>query len=238
LRVLASLVPLTLLGLGLLGVFGREDIWREELGPAIKERVSMPVYTGIDYTVERIFDRSAWGLVAFAEALAMWHVSRGTRIVMLALNKIHDVGETRSWQRQLAIDVMLAASLIAAVTAAFLLVVGLPRLTTGGAATALKVLAWVGAAAILALIIGVLIRYAPAERPDVRWASLGSLLVVAVWVVTSVAFGWWTGSVANYKSAVGVLLAFLVLTTYVLVSTTIFLVGAQLDELARTGGRP
>jgi hypothetical protein len=33
------------------------------------------------------------------------------------------------------------------------------------------------------------------------------------------------------------LLVFLLLTTYVLMSTTVFLAGAQLDELARKGGR-
>jgi uncharacterized BrkB/YihY/UPF0761 family membrane protein len=52
----------------------------------------------------------------------------------------------------------------------------------------------------------------------------------------SLAFGWWAGSIADYKSAVGTLTAFLLLTTYVLTSTTIFLAGAQLDELARKGG--
>jgi uncharacterized BrkB/YihY/UPF0761 family membrane protein len=48
----------------------------------------------------------------------------------------------------------------------------------------------------------------------------------------SLLFGWWAGSVADYKSAVGTLTAFLLLTTYVLTSTTIFLAGVQLDELA------
>ena len=235
--MLASLVPLTLLGLGLLGIFDREDLWRDDLGPAIEARVTRPVYAAIDYTVERIFAQSAWSLVAFAAALALWHVSRGTRIVMKGLNAIHDTAETRSAKRLFVTDVALAGALLTLYTVAFLLVVGLPLLGSGAASTVLQVLAWLGAALILALAIGLLVRYAPAEQPDVRWASAGSLLVVAVWVVTSVVFGWWAGSVADYKSAVGALLAFLVLTTYVLTSTTIFFVGAQIDELARTGGR-
>jgi membrane protein len=237
LRVLASFVPLTLLGLALLGITGREDLWREDLGPAIEERVRAPVFAGIDHTVERIFAESAWALLAFAAALALWHVSRGIRIVMKALNTIHDTRETRSPRRLLVTDLALACALIGLLTAAFLLVVALPRLGTGVASTILHIVAWVGAALLLAIVIGLLVRYAPAERPEVRWASAGSLLVVAVWVVTTVAFGWWAGSVADYESAVGVLLAFLVLTTYVLASTTIFLVGAQVDELARKGGR-
>jgi membrane protein len=236
-RVLASLVPLTLLGLGLLGVSGREDLWRSDLGPAVQQRVTLPVYSGIDYTVERIFDESAWPLVAFAAALALWHVARGIRIVMKALNVIHDAPETRPWPRLLLTDVVLALALTTALTAAFLVIVGLPRLGEGAVSTLLHVVAWVAAAAVFAVAVALLVRYAPAERPEAWWAGAGSLLVVTVWVLASLLFGWWAGSVANYKSAVGVLLGFLVLTTYVLTSTTIFLVGVQVDELARKGGR-
>jgi uncharacterized BrkB/YihY/UPF0761 family membrane protein len=235
--VLASFVPLTLLGLGLLGATGREDLWRADLGPAVQERVTLPVYSGIDYSVERIFDESAWPLIAIAAVLSLWHVSRGPRIVMKALNVIHDTPEKRSWRRLLVTDVALAVALIVALTAAFALVAALPRLTDGAASILLQVLAWFGAAILFAGAVTLLVRYAPAERPDTQSASIGSLLVVSVWVATSVAFGWWAGSVANYKSAVGALVVFLVLIAYVLTSTTIFLVGVQLDELARNGGR-
>jgi uncharacterized BrkB/YihY/UPF0761 family membrane protein len=40
-------------------------------------------------------------------------------------------------------------------------------------------------------------------------------------------------SVADFKSAIGSLTVFLVLTAYVFASTAVFLVGAQLDELMR-----
>jgi len=233
-RVLASLVPLTLLGFALLGLLGREDTWRSELGPTLQERVTSAVYKGIDDTVERIFAQSPWPLIAFAVALALWHVARAMRIVMKATNAIHGVREDRSTRRLIATDVALAGVLGLSLTGAFLLVVLLPRLAHGGAASAaLKVVAWIGASVVIAFAVATLVRYAPAQRPEPRWASIGSLVVVATWVVMTAIFGWWAGSVANYKSAVGTLAAFLVLTTYLLVSTTIFLVGVQLDELAR-----
>jgi hypothetical protein len=59
--VLASLVPLTLLGLALLGAFGLEDVWCDSLGPAIEKRVTGPFYKGIDYTVEQIFKENRAG---------------------------------------------------------------------------------------------------------------------------------------------------------------------------------
>jgi len=52
-----------------------------------------------------------------------------------------------------------------------------------------------------------------------------------------VLFRTWATEVADYKSATGSLTAFLLLTAYVLVSSTIFLIGAQVDELARKKNR-
>jgi len=236
-RVLASLVPLTLLGLGLLGAFGLEDVWRDSIGPAIRERVTRPVYSGIDSTVERIFEENAAGLIVFGSLLALWHISRGMRIVMKALNVVHDQKETRPWPRLLLVDVTLALVVGTCVIGAIVLVVTVPRLAHGLLRVPLHAVAWLSAALLLALAIGIVVRYAPVQRPEASWASAGSALVVVTWLLMSLLFGWWAGSVADYKNAVGTLTAFLLLTTYVLTSTTIFLAGAQLDELARKGGR-
>lgn len=92
---------------------------------------------------------------------------------------------------------------------------------------------WLVAIGLLTLAVGTLVRYAPAERPEARWASAGSALVIGAWIVASLAFRWWVGSVADFESAVGILTVFLLLTAYVFVSPTIFIVGVQLDEILR-----
>jgi hypothetical protein len=45
-----------------------------------------------------------------------------------------------------------------------------------------------------------LVRYAPAERPETRWASEGTLLILAVWLGASLLFRWYVGSAANFKT--------------------------------------
>jgi uncharacterized BrkB/YihY/UPF0761 family membrane protein len=64
-------------------------------------------------------------------------------------------------------------------------------------------------------------------------------VIIGCWLGTSVLFGLWSAYVANYKTAVGALTAFLALTTYVLALTSVFVFGAQLDETLRrrAGGR-
>jgi membrane protein len=80
---------------------------------------------------------------------------------------------------------------------------------------------------------------APAQKPDARWASVGSMLVIVVWIVATLLFKLWVTYVANFKSAVGTLTGLLLLTTYFFVSSAIFIIGAELDELLRkeTRGR-
>jgi virulence factor BrkB len=68
---------------------------------------------------------------------------------------------------------------------------------------------------------------------DKRWASAGSLLVIAVWIIASLLFKFWASDVADFTSAVGNLTVLLFLSWYVFVSSAIFLVGAQVDELPR-----
>ena len=235
--MLASLVPLTLLGLALLGELGLEDVWRNTLAPEVEQRVTGPVFAGIDHSVERIFGTSSAWLILLASLLLLWHLSRGVRIVMKALNVIHDVHERRSRPRLIATDLALTVALGICLVAAALVVIVLPRLGDGLIEVVLTIAAWAAGALLLGVAIALLVRYAPAERPEARWASAGSALVVVTWLLMSLLFGWWALSIANYKTAAGTLLAFLFLTAYVLASSAIFLAGAQLDELARRESR-
>jgi uncharacterized BrkB/YihY/UPF0761 family membrane protein len=46
-KVIVSSVSLVLLGLGVLGKLGREDVWRDRIAPHIQDRVLPDVYKGI-----------------------------------------------------------------------------------------------------------------------------------------------------------------------------------------------
>jgi membrane protein len=237
-RALVALIPLVLLGLGLLGALGLKDTWRDSIAPAIRPRVTEPVFDGIDYSAEKILSTGTAGLIAFATALVIWDLALGVSAVMRAMNRVHDIDEQRSFKRRAAVAVLLAIGVAVCVVGAVLVLIVAPR--AGGALhVVLGIGRWLVAVVLLALAVGLLVRLAPAERVETRWASAGSLVVIAVWVVASLLFKLWITYVANFKSAVGSLTSLLLLTSYVFVSAAIFLVGAELDELLRkeTNGR-
>jgi membrane protein len=235
-RSLVALVPLTLLGLALLRVFGLEDVWRDSIAPAVKAHATRPAYHALDFSVGKIFASGTAGLIAFAAALLLWDMTAALFTSMQALNKIHDVEEGRSWPRRLLVAVGLAVAVIFCVVTSVLVVILGPR-PEGAAHVIFGIARWPVAVLLLGLALGLLVRYGPAEHPEPRWASAGSLAVISSWILATVAFKWWVSSVANFKTATGTLTAFLVLTAYVFVSAAIFLLGVQLDELLRKNSR-
>jgi membrane protein len=237
-RALVATIPLALLGLGLLGALGLQSTWKDSIAPTIKPRVLPAVYDGINASADKILSSGTAGLIAFAVALVVWDLAIGVAAIMRALNLVHDVEEDRPVLRRVLIAVALAIAVCVCVVGAMLLLVAGPR--AGGALdVVLGILRWLFAPLLLGLAVGLLVRFAPAQKPEARWASAGSLLVIAVWLVTTIMFRLWVTYVADFKSAIGSLTGLLLVTLYFFVSAAIFLVGAELDELLRkeTHGR-
>jgi len=237
-RGMVAIIPLMLLGLGLLGALGLEDTWKNSIAPAIKPKVLPEVFAGINASVDKIFSSSSAGLIVFATALAIWDLSLGMSAIMRALNRVHDVKEDRSAKKRALVAFGLAVGVGGCLLAAVLLMIAAPR-ANGVLHVLLGVLRWVLAPLLLALAVGLLVRFAPAQKPEARWASAGSLLVIVSWIVATILFKLWITYVADFKTAIGTLTSLLLLTTYFFVSSAIFLIGAELDELLRkeTHGR-
>jgi membrane protein len=236
-RALVALLPLTMLGLALLGALGLEDVWHDSIAPAIRERVTPQVFEAIDSTVEKIFSSSSGGLIALAGLLAFWHLTMAMRTVTVALNRIHGKRESRPMLVRLGTSVGLAVATAVCLIGSILILVSAPRLGGEGiVAFALAVGRWALAIGLLALAVGLVVRYAPAEHPQPRWASAGSALIIGTWILASVGFRWYASSVADFKSATGSLTVFIVLSAYVFTTSAIFLVGVQLDEVLRKHG--
>ena len=236
--VLKSTIPLTLLGLAVLGAIGEERVWRKTLGPGVKTHVQEASYHAIDVLVEKIFSSETIGLLLFAAFLALWYISGSVRAVMGAINDIYERKDTRSWPLRYALSFGLAACIAVGVVGALLVTIVLGHL---GGPEPLHVVAqigrWIAAVVLLALALGLLMRFAPIEPRPQRWVSAGTALVVVTWIAATLIFELFVAHVANFKTATGSLAVFLVMIGYVYTSSIILLVGIELDELLREDAR-
>ena len=217
-----------------LGATGHREVWEEHAAPAVADEVTQPTYRAVNAGVEKILEERSIALLVFAAAFAVWEVSGSLRAVTAALNTITDQKESRPLWLRFALSIALAVVVIVCIGLAFVVVLvsGKVLSSSGGIWHALlNVVRWPVGAVFLGLAVGVVARYAPVRSHGTRWASAGATLTVVAWLVESAIFAWFVARIANYKTAAGNLVLFLVVTNYLYLSAVVFLVGMQLDEL-------
>jgi len=236
--VLKALVPLTLLGLAVLGAVGERRTWKETIFPRVQSHVQPATANAIDVAAQKIFSSNSTGLIVFASLLALWYVSGSVRGVMSSTNTVYGCEETRSWKQRYPISLGLAAAITLCVVGAILAVLVAPALARHGALQVVVAIGrWVVAVGLLALAVGLLMRFAPVEPRPKTWVSGGSILVILAWVAATLVFQLLVTTLLNFKSATGNLGVFLVLCGYVYTSAIIFLVGVEVDELLRADAK-
>jgi len=236
--VLKALVPLTLLGLALLGAVGEQRVWEQTIFPIIQAHVQAATARAIDVAAGKIFSTNSAGLIVFASLLTLWYVSGSVRGVMSSTNTIYDCEETRSWKQRYPTSLGLAAAITLCLVGAILVVLVAPTLARHGALQVVVGIGrWVVAIGLLALAIGLLMRFAPVEPRPNTWVSGGSILVILAWVAATLIFQLLVTTLLNFKTATGNLGVFLVLCGYVYTSAIIFLVGVEVDELLRADAK-
>jgi membrane protein len=235
-RALIGLAGLTFLTIALLGAAGEQRVWDRHVAPAIEPKLTHPTFVAINAAVQKIFTSNSSGLIVFASLYAIWQVSGSLRAVMDALNTITNAKDDRPLLHRFGLSLGLAVVVIVLVGCA-LFVVGVSGTLLGASGGILHwlvaVLRWPAGAVFLGLAVGIVVRVAPAKHRGARWASAGATLIVVAWLVESAVYGWFVKNVADYKTASGNLLLLVAVTTYLYVSSIVFLVGAQLDEFLR-----
>lgn len=233
------MIPLALFALGVLGFLQLDEVWRNDLAPDIRENTSPAAFMVIDDTVTEILGERQLFWITLGAAITVWEISGAMRAVMGVFSSIYGVEDRRSFLRRFLVSCVLAAVVGVLVLAAVVVA------RFGGAAVEAAfgdsaivgamgfLLRWGAVTAMLLLVVAILARYAPATRRPMRWTSFGALLVVIGWVVMSLAFAWYVGSVADYGSIFGSLATVIVAMEYLYLSSIVFLTGIQVDALTR-----
>lgn len=231
-NVLKAVVPLVVLVLAVLGALDERQVWAKQIAPGIHERLPAATWDAVNYAARQILSHASAGVIAFAVALTVWEMSGSVRAVMGAMNRVYDTDEERPvwlrWGLSFALALGIAVCLVGAI-----LLVTLAKHLGGSVQWLVGIGRWLAAIVLVALAIELLVRFAPAERREKRWVTLGSAFTVVAWVVASLIFKWWATSVASFRSAVGTFVAVLVLTGYLYTSAIVFMVGVESDELVR-----
>jgi len=239
-QVLYAVVPLTLLGLAGLGLFGLESVYVQHVAPTLRHDLSHEGFVLADRTARRVMTRERGFWVTAGLLVTIWGVGASLRAMMRPLNGIYGARETRSYRRRLVTSLLGGVALVVCLFAAIVLVLG-GRLVhpPGVLAVAFVLLRWIVTVALLLVAIAALIRFVPAKKRPVEWVSIGSVICAVCWIVATIGFAAYVSSV-SYSSFYGALAAVVLLLIYLHVAAIAFLLGvvvdAQLRELVDASG--
>lgn len=181
-------------------------------------------------------DQTALGFAFFSGlAISLWSSNAGMKAIFDALNIAYEEKEKRNFVMlnlwSLSFTAGAIVFLIVAISGIVVVPVVLAFFGLGGV---LDWLVWAGRwPALLAIVLGMLAllyRYGPSrDRAQWRWVTPGSLLAAVAWLVFSMAFSWYAGHFGSYNQTYGSLGAVIGFMTWMWLSATIILAGAELN---------
>jgi len=234
-QIVTAIVPFLLFGFGLIGFLSLDGVWAD-IAKTIKPQMSHAAFTVVSSTAKKVLTQQQIFWVTFGFALALWSVSGGIRAIMGGLNEIYQLEDRRSWfertSRSLLLALVVSVLVLAAISLAWLgpLIYGSVGQPLGAVFVLIR---WLLAAFLLGLATALTVRLAPDGYQPAGWVTVGTAMIVGVWVVASILFGLYIRFVASYASIYGGLATIVVLFLYVYISAIVFFAGAQVDAIIR-----
>jgi len=189
--------------------------------------------------IERIASKPSGLSLGFAVGflIALWSANAGVKAMMDALNVIVGQDERRGFLRLNLLSLSLTLGAIAFLLLAVGAVVAFPLVMSAfGWKDVLDTATWLVRWPLLfALLTGTLMvfyRVGPSREISPRWwLSPGAVIAALLWLAGSAALSFYLSNFADYNATYGSLGAAIGLMMWMWLSTTVVLLGAQLDTV-------
>jgi membrane protein len=240
-----SVFPALLALVSLLGLFGQGESTTQALLDIVRQLGQGQVADQLKGPIEQIMGARGAGLaLVVGLAGAIWSASGYVGAFGRAMNRVYQVDEGRPvWKlRPMVLLITVGLVVMAALVLLGLVVSGPVAQALGDAiglgdasVTAWKVLKWPVMLGIVVVMVAVLYHSTPNVRqPRFRWVSVGATVAILVWVLASVAFGFYVGNFGSYNKTYGSLAGVIVFLLWLWITNLALLLGAEVDaELER-----
>ncbi len=194
-------------------------------------------------TFNQITAKSTGRKLTFGLAAALWAASVGFSAIQDAMNAVYGIKESRPYWKVRGAAVLIStllSLLITAILGTLLVADYFARLVTlhiahavlhDPLALAIRILGWVVATGMLALLFAVIYYWAPdVQQRRWRWLSPGSAVGILGWVLASIGLRVYIHFVTNYSATYGSLGAVIILLTWFYLSGLMLLLGGEIDS--------
>ncbi|MFD2091070.1 YihY/virulence factor BrkB family protein [Blastococcus deserti] len=230
-----SIAPVLVTALSVYGAVNTPDQALEQMSsvvrllpPELEPLVADQLRTITAASTQVLTWRGISGLV-----VALWTATTAATYLIDALTLAYHETETRGFLRRtrLALAFVLGgALLLGAVLVVAGVVARLLDRAPGTVRAAAPVLVWVLLAALMALVLDVLYRFAPdRKQARWRWITVGATVATVLWLATSVALFAYVQSLGSYESTYGSLAGVAISMFWLWISVFLVIVGAAVN---------
>ena len=184
--------------------------------------------------------KTGFGLLVAIFA-AIWSATKGAKSVIVALNLVRGIEDSRGFLGRTAIALLITVAMavaavggLVAMTALGFIDSFLPGLAPAMLA-AIRAAFWLGAALLAAWGLSLVYRYAPNDAArGLRLTWPGALGATLLWLAATLAFGIYTANFASYNATYGALGAVVVTLLWLYISAYVLILGAEWNKVSET----
>jgi len=175
------------------------------------------------------------GLTFFTSlVVSLWSANAAMKAMFDALNVVYEEEEKRSFVmlnlRSLTFTIGALLFTIFALSSIVVLPIVFTFVGFSDTAWLLALLRWPALLLVVLGVLSLLYRYGPSrEHARWRWVGTGSVVAGFLWLLASILFSWYVSSFGNYNETYGSLGAAIGFMTWIWISTTIVLVGGEIN---------
>jgi membrane protein len=240
-----ALFPAVIALTSLLGLLGQGQSTVQALLDVVGSVAPASVVDTVRPTVESFANAPGAGLALVVGLLgALWSASGYVNAFSRAMNRVYEIREGRPvWKLRPVMLLVTVVTLVLVALVALALVLTGPVAQAVGEAVGLgstvvtvwNIAKWPVVLLVVVLVVAILYWATPNVRqPKFRWISVGAAFAIVVWVLASVAFGFYVATFSSYSSTYGSLAGVVVFLLWLWITNLALLLGAEVDaELER-----
>jgi len=241
-----SIFPALLALVSLLGIFGDAQKTTSALLDVVKGFAPGDTVKTISPVVSELASSSAAGITLVIGLLtALWSASGYVGAFGRAMNRVYEIDEGRPFLklRGTMLGVTVVNLLIVVVLAAMLVLSGPVAesvgniIGLGGAFLAVwNIAKWPVMLALVIVAIAVLYYATPnVKQPKFRWMSMGSAIALVVFLLASLAFGFYVANYSSYNKTYGAIGGVIIALLWLWILNMSLLFGAEFDAETERG---
>lgn len=190
--------------------------------------------------LESVIESRNAGLMSIGILGAIWAASSGVGALMKNMNRIYDVGESRSLPVKtgiaLGLTVLGAGIMVLAFVILFAGQLYGPEIAAeigleDAAATAFGLARWPVAFVMVLMAVAFMYWLAPNASLPFKWITPGAVFFAVVWAIASFGFGLYVSNFGSYNETYGALGGVVVLLVWFYLTAFLLLLGVEINQV-------